>query len=242
MIAVFAADFSNLHQSLTQYTTAAAAYAGPVAVYLAKVNSNPVLFAQAGATKAELARTMAYIACHYPITHIIGTGNCASLCRNRANIGDVALVAEALEYDGDLSSADDPTDASVDACVDVPAAAAPGTVPLLAADPRLICQGENVLRLLAMPYVTGRMASSDAFVDCDCMAAELRGRFRADFADVECQGMAEYASSNNIPFFAVKGVSNYADSNALHDYESNRRMANEKALRAVMALLEQITG
>jgi len=91
---------------------------------------------------------------------------------------------------------------------------------------------------VGLPHV--RIASGDAFIECPDHADDLVRALDAQIVDMETAAVAQVAAAFNIPWAAIKAVSDGANGESGHDFQANltraARAAGEGAARFVALL------
>ena len=82
----------------------------------------------------------------------------------------------------------------------------------------------------------GTAATGDAFVASTAKKLELRERFGAAVVDMESAAAAQICWQQNVPFAAVRAITDSADESAARDVKANYRPAVENASAVVLRL------
>lgn len=189
-------------------------------------NQGMFLVAYGGTGKVNVARTIQYILDNYEITYIIGTGNTASLVATTAMIGNVAISTGALQYDVDYTG------------FNTPIHVLPGyTISTYPANQTLINNATTATITTGLTGVNGLFASADQITASTTEAQDLNTTYGIAFLDDNSGTIGQMAYINNIPYVIVKGISNYADDNALTDYNANYITADTNANNVVYQML-----
>ncbi|WMJ24218.1 5'-methylthioadenosine/S-adenosylhomocysteine nucleosidase [Paludicola sp. MB14-C6] len=200
-----------------------------ITIYETLLSGNSVIVAVIGYGKVNVGRGIGVVLGNYPITQIIGVGNCGSLIGNNAPPGTMAISSNALQYDVDFSA------------IGCPVTVLPGTrCGTTCANSNMIKAAQNACRTNEYQFTTGRFCTADMFVSNTVKAKAIRCTFCGDFVDCEVGCIGEVANSSNIPFVCVKGISNTADNNAAKMFDANQCKANDAACRVAITLIENL--
>ncbi|EIT86435.1 MTA/SAH nucleosidase [Fictibacillus macauensis ZFHKF-1] len=178
-----------------------------ITVYVSLFYGKPIIITSPGYTKVQMSDVFGRINQKYGITSFISTGNVGSLQPQLAAIGDIAIVTNALQYDVNFTPLGEP--------LTVPPFLGQGT---FYANATLIEIAKVASEKVGFRYVTGRCISGDRFIANGTTAQQLQRTFNGTFIDSECGTYGELSFLGEIPFVAVKDVSNYANGNAVADY------------------------
>lgn len=88
---------------------------------------------------------------------------------------------------------------------------------------------------LGLPHAT--IASGDVFLECPDMAEAMASRLGAHLVDMEVAAVAQAAESLNLPWAAIKAVTDGADVDSAEDFSTNLKRAARKAGEAMERLL-----
>ena len=199
---------------------------GNMVVYTVTYNGNSFYIIVTGLGKANAAFGLGYALTKLCVKKVIVTGNTASLVSATAPIGTIAIATNSLEEDVNF------TPLGVDEYV-VP----PNTVGQYLVDSLL--QREALESSNGLGYVTntGLFASNDTFVNVTTEASQINTETGALFLDNNTAPIGQISYQLKIPYISIKGVSNYADDNAVTDFNTNSVAANNLANRVVLEML-----
>jgi adenosylhomocysteine nucleosidase len=217
------------HEHLTQI---------PRALERGLIHGKPVILALAGVGKVAAALTAAMLIERHQVRRIIFTG-VAGAVSAAVNVGDVVIGAEYLQHDMDASPL-------------FPRYEIPYTgISRYAGDAQLIAMLLEALHADLMPAIgsnslkihQGLIISGDRFVSSAIEVQTLR-RDLPDALCVEMEGaaVAQVCHAYNIPFAAVRSISDKADDSAHVDFPKYaREVAGPIAVKLVDALMQRIS-
>lgn len=232
MILVMATDMDNLYEHLAEYFDPVnTTVINGTTVYSVTVNNETVIFIQAGTTKVDITRNFANAFINNDITEIICTGNCAMLCSCAGEIGDIAIISKSFQYDVQF----------------MPLGFCKAEIPCLdkscfESDADLIRSAKDASEDSNLCYSVVCGISADRFNACSEEALRLRHCFDADALDTECGVIGEISYLYGIPSVVVKGVSNYANNDAVCQYKENRCRANVTSLSVAITMVNCMTA
>lgn len=201
------------------------------------IHKKPVILALAGVGKVAAAITAAMLIERHKVDRIIFTGVAGAISA-QVNIGDVVIGNQYLQHDMDASPL-------------FPRYEIPTTgISRYAGDAKLIAMLLEALRAVstcekgqkALNIHQGLILSGDRFVNSPREVQALRQAL-PDALCVEMEGaaVAQVCHDYQIPFAAVRSISDKADGNAHVDFPKfMSEVAGPLAVRLVKALMQQI--
>lgn len=199
-------------------------------LYELKLNGKKIMLAQAGEGKVNLAYAVGMMIEKYPITAMIGFGNCGYIGKEKRNIGDIAISNMVFQYDVDFQ-------ANHYRLFEIP-----GTKQVLfSCDARL-----RQFALMACKYLnnqgyTGLFGTADRFINSHIIAEHLNQSYQIDFVDVESAVLGQLAYLHHIPFISIKSISHYGDDQAFETFKQSFQKANQMSSDVVYTMLEAMT-
>lgn len=194
-------------------------------------NTLPFIVVISGYGKVNTARAIQYVDTKYCIDKLIVTGNAGSLDATTAPLGTVGIATNAFQYDVDFTA------------LGVDQYEFPNqTVYQYAANQDLITKAQTAALVAAETATTGIYATADGFLADDTEATALRTDTNALFVDSNTADAGQVAYFNEIPYVAIKGISNYGGATAVTEYNANVNEANANANEVVYQLLIAMLG
>lgn len=229
MIGIFAYSYSDVATIMENVTINKRKTIGRMTCYLVSYNDNQFYVILTGAGKANVVFALTYALVKLCIKKVIVVGNAASLNAEAYPIGSVAIATGSLEWDVNYIN------------LGYPENVVPGnTVSVYPTDSMLFREAVDASNGLGYQTFTGLFASGDTFVASGEQADQIATATGADFLDVETGPIGQIAYQLNIPYISVKGISNYANEDALTDYNANRERVNNLANRVVLNMLLEL--
>jgi len=200
---------------------------GGIAFTLGEYGERTVVLAVCGVGKvfaALCAQTM--ILCYGPDC-LINSGVAGSLSE-KLDILDVAVSESLVQHDMDTSPLGDPV--GLISGLDLV---------YLPADPSLGDAARAAAERLGIRTLTGTVASGDQFICTSAQKERIREQFSAIACEMEGAAMAQVAAVHQLPFVALRAISDsYTGQNEM-DYP---RFAAEAARRGAALLLDMLKG
>jgi adenosylhomocysteine nucleosidase len=203
------------------------------------VHKQPVILALASVGKVAAATTATMLIERHKVRRIIFTGVAGGVA-SHVNVGDVVVGSEYLQHDMDASPL-------------FPRFEIPYTgISRFTGDPVLIAMLLEALRAINMPASSsksfktheGLIISGDRFVSSAAEVQALRSAF-PDALCVEMEGaaIAQVCHDYNIPFAAVRSISDKADDNAHVDFPKFvKEVAGPMAVKLIDKLMKKSDG
>jgi adenosylhomocysteine nucleosidase len=204
---------------------------------LGLIQKKPVILTLAGVGKVAAATTATMLIERYKVQRIVFTG-VAGAVAHHVNVGDVVVGAEYLQHDMDASPL-------------FPRFEIPYTgISRFAGDAALIAMISEALRADSMPASglkpfkihQGLIISGDRFVSSSAEVQALRNAL-PDALCVEMEGaaIAQVCHNYQIPFAAVRSISDKADDSAHIDFPKFvSEVAGPLAVKLIDALMRRI--
>lgn len=99
---------------------------------------------------------------------------------------------------------------------------------------------EDVLYITGKPAITGTLATGDIFVSNSNMKKKINDRFAAVAAEMESCAIAQVCSLSEVPFIALKTISDKADSNSSDDFKESKIDTSDKSANIVLSFIRNI--
>ena len=227
MIAILTSDFIDLANSIPTELNPKCQLVNGLKVYHICVNGNRAVIANVGESKVYVTRNvMTIINCFHPDL-IINTGNLAAL--NGSAFNSIFISTNSLQHDVDVTA------------LGFNAGEIPELTQILfPANAGLIGFANNAVQRLALSSTSGTIGSGDQFIASSATSNALRAQFNLDAIDMESATIGEIAQLEGLDYVTVKGVSNYANDNAVNDYYAHKATANAAALNVAIEMLREI--
>ncbi len=202
-------------------------------IYEGEINNNKIILAKAGVGKVAASSCTQHLVDNYNPDYIINTGVAGGLGEN-LKIGDVVIADSFIEHDFDATAlgyakgyvcnginSDKPT--------------------VFYSDKNLIKEMQNsISEILPLRNIhTGLIVSGDSFVADIEKKAMLKKLFNAIATEMEGAAIAHCATLNEIPFVALRTISDLADGTKIENYAEFEIKAAEMSANLIKAILSK---
>lgn len=201
-----------------------------VELYSALCNGQEVVIVATGYGKVNSGAGVATILCKYPVTCMIGVGNCGSheyFCANRNVVG---VSCNGIQFDVDYTK------------IGYKKFQVPRIKPhVFDCDEHLVSLACQCSRKYRFRSCVGLFGSADQFIANTEQAVLLDQQYNVAFLDNETGVWGQIAYLYGIPYVSVKGVSNDACDEAGSLYKEYEKQANQNACKVVCSMIGTIT-
>lgn len=104
-------------------------------------------------------------------------------------------------------------------------------------DAAAVAKMAQVLQKEKFRYTVGTIASGDEFVNSDIKAAKLNRDFSAKACDMESAAIAQVAAIYNVPFLAMRAISDNGNDSALMSFYDFVTIAAQKSTQSIIAFM-----
>ncbi len=211
---------------LTEVEIAETEKEGQFTLHLCKYKGNWFLLLLAGYGTLNMGLAIGYAISRYEVTTFIGFGDCASLDASIAPIDSLVILTTSMETDVDFEP------------LGYPEVVVPGMDRgSYTANPRLVSKLRVFLEKEKKEIRLGTIGSVQQFIVDEEMAQQMKERYHINYVDNESGPIGQAASSLGVPFVLLKGVSNYADGNAVSEYENCATRVNRACSQMIFGFL-----
>lgn len=179
-----------------------------------------------GAGKVNAAACAQLLISEFHVSHIINIG-VAGAVQNHLQMGDIVIGASLIQHDVDLGAL----------------GLAPGhmfRMPSLAydADPQLLQLAQQAASsITSQRSYTGIIVTGDQFIACNDKIHSLATLFQALACEMESASLAQVCSLNQIPFIAIRSISDQANHTAQLDFQQFLAIAASNASALLHAMV-----
>ena len=230
MICVAVPEFSGISYILKKIEISKNTFVNGFEIIIGLINNEKVLFLQTGYGKINMSCGVQSILAKFPISTLIGSGDCASLCKNELKILDVAISYSTAEFDVNFTALGYKLSLLPHYCKAT-----------FNANKELIkacLKSAEANKILAKSV---KIISGDEFVANTQKSSSLSQQLNALALDVECGALGQISYNNKLPYVLIKGISNYADDNAVEDYNKYSDAADYQSAKVCYTLLKKLT-
>lgn len=203
MLLIIAPDANSVAYLLSQVTINQTVVIGNVTLYTVTYKANQFMIVVSGYGKINVARAITIATERATITGILCIGTIGHLDICRPKIFSAIISSDSFQYDVNFTALGEPI----------------GTLPnmdegVFDADSTMIANAKLAAMEHDVRYHVGTIATADRFVSDSCLAYCLRRIFKASGVDSDTGAVGQVAHLNNIPYVAIKVISNNASCDA----------------------------
>lgn len=198
-------------------------------LYIAKNHETKVYVIASGVGKVASAMASTLLISKFDVDVLLSSG-VAGITSPKIAIGDIFLSSKIVQYDIDTIGLGDPL-----------GFISPIKEIYLAADESLISLFKLLLEKNHINYDIGIIGSGDKFVHDEVEKNNIVKNFGVSCFEMECGALSQVARMNNIPFLAIKSISDNADANADDDYPTNKAFAMKTLTKLFKAYFESLS-
>lgn len=196
---------------------------------IGKIGKKECILVKSGVGKVNAARTTQVMVDNFKLEYIANVGAAGSINDN-LGIGDIVVGKEIVQHDFDIT------------------AFGHSKGYITGIGNSIKCNIELVKELNEMiengperNYKTknGIVATGDIFCEDIAMKDKIRAKFDADVVDMECGAIAQVAYLNEIPFMAIRSVSDTPDGKNAKTFDENLKLASKRCANLLETFLEQ---
>ena len=213
-----------------------------------KLDGRDVVLAQTGIGKVNAAMTIAVLLDRFHPAEVIFTGIAGSI-NPELRPGDIVIGEKTFQHDfGELTTAgfklnsfSNPVNGKSN--------------PLFfQSDPRLVAlarEAVNKAGFMVMGIegngtkarcMTGIIATGDIFIASPAKKDALYRQFKADAVDMESAAVSQVCYQQQVPFVAIRGISDSADAKADENYRRFLQIASSNAVQLATALVQLLNS
>lgn len=197
--------------------------------YIGKIDEKKCILTQSGVGKVNAARTTQVLLDHFKVDMVINLG-VAGAINNSLEVGDIVIAKEVVQHDFDIT------------------AFGHSKGYITGVGNSVICDRDIVnkleKRIKEIPekkynVKLGIVATGDIFCTEIYMKDKIRSKFKADVVDMECGAIAQVCYLNNIPFIAIRSVSDTPDGENAKTFDENLKLSSSRCAEVFKYFLEQ---
>lgn len=192
---------------------------GSITFVVGEYNNQEFVIAQCGIGKVFAAICAQTMIMHFNPKYILNIGVGGSLSKN-LNVGYIAISSALVQHDMDTSPLGDPKGLiSGINVIEIPA------------DKGLINKIEQAVKKASINYEIGVIGSGDQFINSVEKKDFIKKTFNAIACDMEGAAIAQVCYVNNVPFAAIRAISDNADGKSHVDYSDFIQIAVNNTLK-----------
>ncbi len=183
-----------------------------------------IVLVKSGAGKVNAAACTQMLIDEFDVSHIIFTGVAGAL-NPSLNVNDIVISKDSIQHDIDATAL------GFDR----------GQIPF---ENSKIFEADKILKDLAykiakedrLSFIMGRILTGDQFIQNEDKSRSLHDYFKGDCVDMETAAVAHVCEINNVPYVAIRSISDKAD----HSADINFKEFCEKAAKNSYLLISKL--
>ncbi len=196
---------------------------------IGKIEGKECILVQSGVGKVNAARTMQVMIDYFELDYIVNVGVSGSIS-NDLSIGDILIGEHVVQHDFDITAFGHSKGyvtgiGNYIKCSEILNSKLQGVI-------KNIPERDYKIKL-------GVIATGDIFCTDITMKDKIRAKFNADAVDMECAAIAQVAYLNEIPFMAVRSISDIPNGNNASTFDDNLKLASKRCANLLEEFLRK---
>ena len=183
---------------------------------IGKIKDKNIVLIQCGVGKVNAARTTQKLIDKFNITTIINVGVAGAINSN-LKIGDVIIAKKVIQHDFDITAFGHNKGYITDVGEGIES------------DKNLLEKVKEISQENSYKTKIGIIATGDIFCTDIKMKEKINNKFNADVVDMECGAIAQVSFLENIPFLAIRSVSDIPNGDNAKTFDENLKTASKIA-------------
>ncbi len=192
-----------------------------------KIQGKECVLVKSGIGKVNAARTTQVMLQNFEIQYVINLGAGGSI-NGMLNIGDVLIGKQVVQHDFDITAFGHSKGYIT------------GVGDAIICDRELINELEQVIKSLperSYQIKIGVIATGDIFCTEAWMKDKIRAKFNADVVDMECAAIGQVCYLDNIPFIAIRSISDTPNGRNASTFDENLKLASKRCANILKEFL-----
>lgn len=193
-----------------------------------KIKEKNCVIVKSGVGKVNAARTTQVMINNFDIEYVINIG-VAGAINAMLNIGDVVIGKHVVQHDFDITAFGHSKGYIT------------GVGDKVICDRDLVEQYKKIIENSAEKNYNiklGVVATGDIFLTEVWMKNKIRAKFDADVVDMECGAVAQVCYLDNIPFMAIRCVSDTPNGNNATTFDENLKLGSRRCANILKEVLD----
>lgn len=185
---------------------------------IGKIKGKECILVQSGVGKVNAARTTQVMIDYFELDYIINVGVSGSLS-NDLSIGDILIGERVFQHDFDITAFGHSKGYIT------------GIGNYIKCSEILNNKLQEVIKSIPerdYKIKLGVIATGDIFCTDIAMKDKIHSKFNADAVDMECAAIAQVAYLNDIPFMAVRSISDIPNGDNASTFDENLKLASKR--------------
>ena len=191
---------------------------------IGKIKDKNIVLVQCGVGKVNAARTTQKLIDKFNVTTIINVGVAGAINSN-LKIGDVIIAKKVIQHDFDITAFGHNKGYITDVGEGIES------------DKNLLEKVKEISQENSYKTKIGIIATGDIFCTDIKMKEKINNKFNADVVDMECGAIAQVSFLENIPFLAIRSVSDIPNGDNAKTFDENLKTASKIASEVLYNIL-----
>ena len=191
---------------------------------IGKIKDKNIVLVQCGVGKVNAARTTQKLIDKFNITTIINVGVAGAINSN-LKIGDVIIAKKVIQHDFDITAFGHNKGYITDVGEGIES------------NNNILKKVKEIRQDNSYKTKIGIIATGDIFCTDIKMKEKINNKFNADVVDMECGAIAQVSFLENIPFLAIRSVSDIPNGDNAKTFDENLKTASKIASEVLCNIL-----
>lgn len=192
-----------------------------------KIQEKDCVLVKSGIGKVNAARAAQVMIHNFDMPYMINLGAGGAI-NGMLNVGDVVIGKEVVQHDFDITAFGHSKGYIT------------GVGDKIICDRDLINEMEQIIQSIperSYQIKAGIIATGDIFCAESWMKDKIRAKFSADVVDMECAAIAQVCYLDNVPFIAVRSISNTPNGKNANTSDENLKLASKRCANILKEFL-----
>lgn len=213
-----------------QMTEATITKIGPYEYYCGKLHGMQIVVAKCGVGKVSAASCATALIERFHPSLLVNTGVAGGLLKDQGmRTGDIVIGTKTIHHDADAT------------VLGYAIGQVPDQPQFFACDPDASDKFYKIASdALSVQVFRGVIASGDAFVSSNEKSEWIRNTFNAASCEMEGAALGQVCSAFQVPFCAIRSISDCANDDAQTDYPTFEKLASANSIALVCAYVKSL--
>lgn len=192
-----------------------------------KIQGKKCVLVKSGIGKVNAARATQVMIHNFNIQYIINLGAGGSI-NGLLNIGDVLIGKQVIQHDFDITAFGHSKGYIT------------GVGDKITCNRDLVNEMEQIIQSIperSYQIKMGTIATGDIFCTESWMTDKIRAKFNADVVDMECAAIAQVCYLDNVPFIAIRSISDTPNGKNSSTFDENLKLASKRCANILKEFL-----
>lgn len=191
------------------------------------IQNRLIVLVKCGVGKVNAARTTQKLIDNFDVSCILNVGVAGAINAN-LDIGDVVVAKHVLQHDFDITAFGHSKGYIT------------GIGNYISCNKDLIDEFEQIIKSIPernYKIKIGIVATGDIFCTESWMKEKINGKFNADVVDMECAAIGQVCYLENVPFMAIRSISDIPNGNNATTFDENLKIASKRCANILSEFL-----